>query len=239
MSYRTLVMQRPGVVTVAAERPTDSAVRPFFNASKHPAAIACGARIVDLNNAARDREDVFARYALLTTPTAKVVAPDPSQPLHVDVEPSAPSTTTDHDEEPMKTDETPCCDAHECEDPRAGVRADTKPELAGFCRHHRKVAVDRVRDHGVSFAEVAAALREGRSVEAAPSKPARKAPAAKPSKPPQPAKPTKAPKPSNDPGDILFEALRGLRGEQLSEARVREIVREELTTAFTSLRGRA
>lgn len=168
--------------------------------------------------------------------------PAPEAP-HTDVEPKALSITTDHDEEPMTTDETPCCDAHECEDPRAGVRADTKPELAGFCRHHRKVAVDRVRDHGVSFAEVAAALREGRAVEAAPSKPARKAPAAKPSKPVQSAKATKAtkapPPPSNDPGDILFEALRGMRGEQISEARVREIVREELATAFASLRGRA
>jgi len=92
-----------------------------------------------------------------------------------------------------------------------------------------------VRDHGISFAEVAAALREGRSVEAASSKPARKAPAAKPSKPLQSAKkparkPAKAaPSPAaDDPMAPLREALDALVSGGVDEARVREIVREEL-----------
>ena len=166
-------------------------------------------------------------------PDGAVVEADDTERL-TDVEPAAPSATS-NDEEPMKTEETPCCDARECEDPRAGVRADTKPELAGFCRHHRKVAVDRVRDHGISFAEVAAALREGRSVEAASSKPARKAPAAKHTKPLQSAKkparkPAKAaPSPAaDDPMASLREALDALVSGGVDEARVREIVREEL-----------
>lgn len=182
----------------------------------------------------RKTEPVKARVAVERLEIEVVEDESPTAPTNTDVEPAAPSTTTDH-EEPMTTDETPCCDAHECEDPRAGVRADTKPELAGFCRHHRKVAVDRVRDHGISFAEVAAALREGRSVEAASSKPARKAPAAKPSKPLQSAKkparkPAKAaPSPAaDDPMAPLREALDALVSGGVDEARVREIVREEL-----------
>lgn len=47
-----------------------------------------------------------------------------------------------------------------------------------------------------------------------------------------------APKRSTDPGEVLFEVLSDLRGHQLTEERVREMVREELATIFASLRGR-
>lgn len=71
------------------------------------------------------------------------------------------------------------------------------------------------------------------------------------------AKPAAAPakRRSTDPGEILVEVLAGLRGDQITEERVteivndalssvlgtavREIVREELATIFASLKGRA
>ena len=189
----------------------------------------------------RKAEPVKARVAVERIEIEVVEDELPTAPTNTDVEPKVPSTTS-NDEEPMTTDETPRCEGHDCEEPRGVVRTDTKPELEGFCPRHRKIAVDRARSSGVSLKEAAASLREGRAVEEVPPKAARKTPTAKSSRASKPASvkaPKSAPKRSNDPGDVLFEALRDLRGDQLTEERVREIVREELSSAFASLRGRS
>lgn len=151
---------------------------------------------------------------------------------HTDVEPKAPSTTS-NDEEPMTTDETPRCEGHDCEEPRGGVRTDTKPELEGFCPRHRKIAVDRARSSGVSLKEAAVALREGRAVEAAPSKssktPKSKKTAKKPPRKAAKVSPETAAPQSNDPMAPLREALDALvsnRSNSVSEDDVRRIFRE-------------
>jgi hypothetical protein len=55
----------------------------------------------------------------------------------------------------------PPCEAKGCEHLRAGIRADTKPACVPFCRDHRQMIKDRVRDRGVTAEIVADALREG------------------------------------------------------------------------------
>ena len=88
------------------------------------------------------------RRAIEAAERARVAAPEAPAPVE---ESAAP---------------VPPCEAKGCEHLRAGVRADTKPACVPFCRDHRQLIKDRVRDRGVTAEIVADALREGRDVPA-------------------------------------------------------------------------
>jgi len=80
--------------------------------------------------------------------------------LHVSIE-KATVTVEEIDE----IEAPPSCAAKGCEDPRAGVRVDTKPVFAPFCVAHRKLMKDRVRDRKLAPELLADALREGRDLD--------------------------------------------------------------------------
>jgi len=145
------------------------------------------------------------------------------------------------------------CMVRDCANHVGPVRKNTLSGTEGLCVEHRRRLRDRQSKSDQTF-EVALARMMGNTVperHTLPStitEPETHAPFS--CAPPMRATtvPTRA---SDDPGDVLFEALKDFRGGQITEARVREIVaeeiercarsivREELAAAFLKLRGRA
>ncbi len=123
-----------------------------------------------------------------------------------------------------------------CEqEPRARATYATRPEEITWGARCRKATCERRRKDAAKLAEAPAKKQKKTSKKVASKAPAKRR--------------------STDPGEILVEVLAGLRGDQITEERVteivndalssvlgtavREIVREELATIFASLKGRA
>ncbi len=234
-----LVMKTPNTITVGAERPQESSLRSIFVNAKHPAAIVRGATVLDVNQPGREHEADFARYAAMTTPRAAEVTHAIS-PATNEIVMGAQDFEGDNDEPaptpaPKKraSKKEPLCER--CgEEPRAKANALTRPEEITWGARCRKATCERRR-------------KDAAKPAAAPAKRTKKTPKKVASKAP-------AKRRSTDPGEILVEVLAGLRGDQITEERVREIVndalnsvlgtavreivREELATIFASLRGR-
>lgn len=134
-----------------------------------------------------------------------------------DVEPAAPSGTTDPDEEPM-TEKTNCGKCHR--HPVAGVTKTTPEGTETWCAHCRRIESARRRGSSVGGDHRSASSKK------VPRKSAARTPAA-------PARTAPAPAAPADPMAPLREALDALVSGGVSEVRVREIVREELRALLT------
>lgn len=123
-------------------------------------------------------EPVSRAERLAEAPTAAPAAVT-TRPVEPVVAPVAPTKTV---EEPMSTEETPACEGHNCDEPRAGVRADTQPALVPFCRRDRKRVLDTMRYGNVTIEEAAQAIRDGVTTRTLKAAPKAKVTAAKASK---------------------------------------------------------
>lgn len=148
-------------------------------------------------------------------PDGAVVESDDTERL-TDVEPKAPSTHADHDEETM-TEPADACER--CEKyPVAGVTKSTPKGTETWCTHCRRVESARRAGHKIGGDRASKPSKTPQSKKTA-KRPPRKAAKVSPG--------TAAPQ-SDDPMAPLREALDALVSGGVSEARVREIVREEL-----------
>ena len=152
-------------------------------------------------------------------PDGAVVEADDTERL-TDVEPKAPSTHADHDEETMTEAADACerCEKH----PVAGVTKTTPKGTETWCTHCRRVESAKRNSSAIGG--------DRRSKAPQSAKPAKKQPRRPAPKSVPPAVPQ-----SDDPMAPLREALDALVSGGVSEARVREIVREELRPALRSL----